>query len=149
MMASIPAIRQITALDSTLALTEAQSEAIRPIIERRSEELLNLRQQRATNESLSRREKRRLVRSLRGLMRVRPFNLTSRQSSSARSRPFVRNFERGGCRVKRKAGNRPRFDLPAFKTQHVDEQDGQEHGQYSTSKESEASRHANRIASDW
>ncbi|NBC85413.1 MAG: hypothetical protein GVY25_04395 [Bacteroidetes bacterium] len=68
-MASFLATRQMVALNSTLALTEAQSEAIRPIIERRTEELVSLRQARTANEPLSRREKRKLARSLRRLMR--------------------------------------------------------------------------------
>jgi hypothetical protein len=61
--------RQMTALDSTLSLTDAQTEAIRPVVQRRTEELFELRQQRASMEPLSRRERRRLGRALRQLMR--------------------------------------------------------------------------------
>jgi len=67
-MISLLTNRQMATLNSTLTLTEAQSEAIRPIVERRSKALLDIRQQRASGESLSRREKRRLLRSLRRLM---------------------------------------------------------------------------------
>jgi Spy/CpxP family protein refolding chaperone len=59
----------MTALDSTLSLTDAQTEAIRPVVQRRTEELFELRQQRASMEPLSRRERRRLGRALRQLMR--------------------------------------------------------------------------------
>jgi CubicO group peptidase (beta-lactamase class C family) len=61
--------RQMTALDSTLSLTDAQVESIRPIVQRRTQELFELRQRRASMEPLNRRDKRRLGRALRQLMR--------------------------------------------------------------------------------
>jgi hypothetical protein len=66
---SFLATRHMAALDSALTLTEAQSSAIRPIVERRAEGLVDSREQRASDDPLSRRQKRRLIRSLRRLMR--------------------------------------------------------------------------------
>lgn len=61
--------RQMAALDSALALTDEQASAIRPIVERRTEALLEVRQRRASGEPLGRREKRRMLRSLRRTMK--------------------------------------------------------------------------------
>jgi CubicO group peptidase (beta-lactamase class C family) len=61
--------RQMSVLDSTLSLTQSQRDAIRPIIQRRVVHLLEMRQQRESEEPLRRREKRQMLRSLRQLVR--------------------------------------------------------------------------------
>ncbi|PEN05098.1 hypothetical protein CRI93_13855 [Longimonas halophila] len=72
---------QMATLDSTLSLTDAQTEAIRPIVQRRTEELFELRQRRASMEPLNRREKRRLGRALRRVMRETDAAIRSRLTS--------------------------------------------------------------------
>ncbi len=58
---------QMSRLDAALALTDAQKDSIRPVVERRAEGLLEIRQMREENAPLRRRDKRLLFRRLRRL----------------------------------------------------------------------------------
>ena len=94
---------QMTALDSTLSLTDAQTASIRPIVQRRTQELFELRQQRASMEPLSRREKHRLGRALRQLMRETDAAIRSHLTSDQQAAYEAFREERRDMLLQRKA----------------------------------------------